>query len=35
MSGQCSAFYQSLDSDTEKRGKQFEHFVKWVLPATQ
>ena len=24
-------FYQSLDTDAAKRGKQFEHFVKWFL----
>ena len=24
-------FYQSLDADPQKRGKQFEHFVKWFL----
>ena len=24
-------FYKSLDSDPYKRGKQFEHFVKWFL----
>jgi superfamily II DNA or RNA helicase len=24
-------FYQSLDPDPAKRGKQFEHFVKWFL----
>ena len=23
--------YQSLDIDPQKRGKQFEHFVKWFL----
>jgi len=26
-------FYQSLDPDSAKRGKQFEHFVKWFLKA--
>lgn len=26
-------FYQSLDPDPLKRGKQFEHFVKWFLKA--
>jgi predicted helicase len=26
-------FYQSLDADPAKRGKQFEHFVKWFLKA--
>lgn len=33
MAGLFSDFYQSFDSDTEKRGKQFEHFVKWFLQA--
>lgn len=33
MSGQFIDFYQSLDPDTFKRGKQFEHFVKWFLTA--
>jgi len=27
------SFYTSLDSDPAKRGKQFEHFVKWFLKA--
>jgi len=31
MSGQFSDFYNSLDADSAKRGKQFEHFVKWFL----
>ncbi|MBP6440517.1 MAG: restriction endonuclease, partial [Caldilineaceae bacterium] len=26
-------FYNSLDPDLAKRGKQFEHFVKWFLTA--
>ena len=30
---QFSDFYQSLDVDPIKRGKQFEHFVKWFLKA--
>jgi len=33
MSAQFSDFYQSLDPDPLKRGKQFEHFVKWFLKA--
>ena len=33
MLGQFSDFYQSLDADPAKRGKQFEHFVKWFLKA--
>lgn len=33
MPGQFSDFYTSLDSDPDKRGKQFEHFVKWFLMA--
>ncbi|MCU6433972.1 Helicase associated domain protein [Undibacterium sp. Jales W-56] len=33
MTALFSDFYQSLDSDTAKRGKQFEHFVKWFLTA--
>ncbi len=33
MAGQFSDFYNSLDSDPAKRGKQFEHFVKWFLKA--
>jgi len=33
MPGQFSDFYQSLDADPAKRGKQFEHFVKWFLKA--
>lgn len=33
MSGQFSDFYNSLDADPLKRGKQFEHFVKWFLKA--
>lgn len=28
-----SDFYTSLDPDPLKRGKQFEHFVKWFLKA--
>jgi superfamily II DNA or RNA helicase len=31
MPGQFSDFYNSLDADPLKRGKQFEHFVKWFL----
>ena len=31
MSGQFSDFYNSLDADPAKRGKQFEDFVKWFL----
>ncbi|MFA5242026.1 MAG: Helicase associated domain protein [Sulfuricella sp.] len=33
MTGQFSDFYHSLDADPAKRGKQFEHFVKWFLKA--
>ena len=33
MPGQFSDFYNSLDADPLKRGKQFEHFVKWFLKA--
>ena len=33
MPTQFSDFYQSLDPDPLKRGKQFEHFVKWFLKA--
>ncbi|MDP2827377.1 MAG: Helicase associated domain protein, partial [Sulfuricellaceae bacterium] len=33
MTGQFSDFYSSLDADPAKRGKQFEHFVKWFLKA--
>lgn len=33
MTGQFSDFYNSLDPDPLKRGKQFEHFVKWFLKA--
>ena len=33
MSGQFSDFYNSLDPDSARRGKQFEHFVKWFLKA--
>ena len=33
MTGQFSDFYNSLDADPAKRGKQFEHFVKWFLKA--
>src|SRR3989338_6491585 len=33
MSAQFSDFYNSLDPDPAKRGKQFEHFVKWFLKA--
>jgi hypothetical protein len=33
MLGQFSDFYDSLDADSGKRGKQFEHFVKWFLNA--
>jgi predicted helicase len=33
MAGQFSDFYDSLDPDPGKRGKQFEYFVKWFLKA--
>jgi len=33
MPAQFSDFYNSLDPDPAKRGKQFEHFVKWFLKA--
>ena len=33
MTVQFSDFYNSLDADPAKRGKQFEHFVKWFLKA--
>ncbi len=33
MTGLFSDFYQSLDADPVKRGRQFEHFVKWFLKA--
>ncbi len=33
VAGQFSDFYNSLDADPAKRGKQFEHFVKWFLTA--
>jgi superfamily II DNA or RNA helicase len=33
MTGLFSDFHQSLDADPGKRGKQFEHFVKWFLTA--
>lgn len=33
MAGQFSDFYSNLDADPAKRGKQFEHFVKWFLTA--
>jgi predicted helicase len=33
MPGQFSDFYDSLDADPARRGKQFEHFVKWFLKA--
>ena len=33
MTTQFSDFYNSLDPDPLKRGKQFEHFVKWFLKA--
>jgi superfamily II DNA or RNA helicase len=33
MPGQFSDFYNSLDADPVRRGKQFEHFVKWFLKA--
>jgi len=33
MFGQFSDFYSSLDPDPLRRGKQFEHFVKWFLKA--
>jgi len=35
MTGQFSDFYDSLDADPARRGKQFEHFVKWFLKATR
>jgi len=31
LANQFSDFYNSLDVDPAKRGKQFEHFVKWFL----
>ncbi len=33
MTTTFSDFYNSLDPDAAKRGKQFEHFVKWFLKA--
>ena len=33
MTSNFSDFYSSLDIDPVKRGKQFEHFVKWFLKA--
>jgi superfamily II DNA or RNA helicase len=33
MLGQFSDFYDSLDANPARRGKQFEHFVKWFLKA--
>ncbi|MHB1237219.1 MAG: restriction endonuclease, partial [Gallionella sp.] len=33
MTAQFSDFYSSLATDAAKRGKQFEHFVKWFLKA--
>ena len=33
MTNNFSNFYSSLDADPAKRGKQFEHFVKWFLKA--
>lgn len=33
MTAQFSDFYDSLDPDPLKRGKQFERFVKWFLKA--
>ena len=33
MANQFSDFYNSLDADPAKRGKQFEHFIKWFLKA--
>jgi superfamily II DNA or RNA helicase len=33
MTNTFSDFYSSLDIDPVKRGKQFEHFVKWFLKA--
>jgi len=33
MTTPFSAFYSSLSPDAVKRGKQFEHFVKWFLKA--
>jgi predicted helicase len=31
MAGQFSDFYDSLDADPARRGRQFEHFVRWFL----
>jgi predicted helicase len=31
MAGQFSDFYNSLDTDALKRGRQFERFLKWFL----
>ena len=33
MTGLFADFYNSLDADPGKRGRQFEHFVKWFLKA--
>lgn len=33
MPNQFSDFYNSLDTDPTRRGKQFEYFVKWFLKA--
>jgi hypothetical protein len=33
MVGEFLDFYNSLDRDPGKRGKQFERFVKWFLQA--
>jgi hypothetical protein len=33
MPGKLADFHQSLDAYPVKRGKQFEHFVKWFLKA--
>lgn len=33
MPTQFLDFYNSLATDSAKRGKQFEHFVKWFLKA--
>lgn len=33
MPGQFTDFYNSLDAEPARRGKQFEHFVKWFLKA--
>ncbi|MEQ1525383.1 MAG: hypothetical protein ABL911_01380 [Gallionella sp.] len=33
MNAQFADLYTSLNADPAKRGKQFEHFVKWFLKA--